>query len=971
MAQVTWDVNKDSRVALYNGTTSLGAGATPQNQIGLYSGYLYRTLLGFNYSFTGMTAISAATLYVKTSSQVNVAFGASPDIYLRRLTASWSEGTANSPMSGSNAVEWSNQPAQTSTNQASGSLGTVENTWKSFNITALVQDAYTAGTFYGLVLMAQNEAGGGDVGEIWAREYSTSSDPYIVVTYTTNSVPGSPTSMSAGGSLVGTTPSLSFTHSDPDGDALLNYDLQVSTDSTFASVTHWNVSAQTTGISGNVVTRTYAGTALSRGTTYYWRARTRSSSGESGDGAWSSTQSFAVRQLPTVSLAEPSATGRLGRLSFTPGSGWASPRLYVGWTFSCADGGTQETYEVEVYNDNAGAVGTSLYDSGPVTSTAASLVVPATLTEANYYHVRVQVTCSHGETSSWTSYVRFRTRWGTAVHRFDMTSAPSTLALSGLLTTTGASSAVELEYATGATTTTPTTWYSSVSAAGLARYFFYRVWLLAWGSSPATSPSLDELRISYSSAVLAADVWAQAASAFTVDTGTFVYGTQSVVGTGDGVAARTFYQQVDVTPNTDYVLSARLKTQGNAGAFIALAGASSGSVFAQSTAVTATSDWSRVETPVWNSGANTSVYVQLAIGSTAGNKAWFDAVKLEASRVVTPWTPSFLAEAVVLDAGGLQIDASNGGIFRLRTSGSDVVTLNAGGLTIGRDAAADSVSLASTANPLQIGPASGANLVVDAAAVQARNNGAAATLLLQDSGGKVTINGASSPTTNASGLQLGADVNVYRSAADTLKTDDKLIVASTSSAKDQITIPDTTAGAGLTIGGDTNLYRAAASQLKTDDDLVVTGYASILGHTPVKGSTGTATTVPYNAATTWYKVGNHEAVFTPAYSGQRWLIVGTYVFQDNSALTSVVDDFALRLDSNNTGTLLAWLQVNRHQLPGVASAYISGATMAVYTATSTATVYAYLYTESTATGHTATIYVNSDYGTKVQVFPLG
>ena len=36
--------------------------------------------------------------------------------------------------------------------------------------------------------------------------------------------------------------------------------------------------------------------------------------------------------------------------------------------------------------------------------------------------------------------------------------------------------------------------------------------------------------------------------------------------------------------------------------------------------------------------------------------AWYDAIKLEASTVVTPWTPGFLGKAVALDAGGMSVD---------------------------------------------------------------------------------------------------------------------------------------------------------------------------------------------------------------------------------------------------------------------------------------------------------------------------
>ena len=77
---------------------------------------------------------------------------------------------------------------------------------------------------------------------------------------------------------------------------------------------------------------------------------------------------------------------------------------------------------------------------------------------------------------------------------------------------------------------------------------------------------------------------------------------------------------------------------------------------------------SRMATGVWNSGNNTQVTVRCINEGAVGTTAWFDAIKLEASTVVTPWSPGYVANAVVLDAGGLQIDGSQGGIFRLRAN---------------------------------------------------------------------------------------------------------------------------------------------------------------------------------------------------------------------------------------------------------------------------------------------------------------
>jgi hypothetical protein len=96
-------------------------------------------------------------------------------------------------------------------------------------------------------------------------------------------------------------------------------------------------------------------------------------------------------------------------------------------------------------------------------------------------------------------------------------------------------------------------------------------------------------------------------------------------------------------------------------------------------------------------------------------------------------------------------------------------------------------------------------------------------------------------TSAADGLVLGGDANLYRSASNTLKTDDALTVAANTtlgdSSADTVTInagpvnlPNATSAAdGLLLGGDANLYRVAADALRTDDSLAVGGNATIFG----------------------------------------------------------------------------------------------------------------------------------------------
>ena len=83
-------------------------------------------------------------------------------------------------------------------------------------------------------------------------------------------------------------------------------------------------------------------------------------------------------------------------------------------------------------------------------------------------------------------------------------------------------------------------------------------------------------------------------------------------------------------------------------------------------------------------------------GIVVGNEYWVDGVQLEEGRVASTWTPGALGLAAVLDRAGVQIDAKEGGIFRLRGSTGgvrDLVELGPGGLVIGGDTDLTSPSL--------------------------------------------------------------------------------------------------------------------------------------------------------------------------------------------------------------------------------------------------------------------------------------
>ena len=102
-------------------------------------------------------------------------------------------------------------------------------------------------------------------------------------------------------------------------------------------------------------------------------------------------------------------------------------------------------------------------------------------------------------------------------------------------------------------------------------------------------------------------------------------------------------------------------------------------------------------------------------------------------------------------------------------------------------------------------------------------------------------------TTVNVGMTIGQDTNLYRSGVDTLRTDDNLGIVGNfnvdgntilgDSNADTVTInagpvnlPNATSAAdALVLGADANLYRSAADTLRTDDSLVVDGNLTVNG----------------------------------------------------------------------------------------------------------------------------------------------
>lgn len=675
MATTTFSANKDARLA--NNGSNMGAGASDYLPVGLYTGFLYRSIIGFSYSFSGMTSISSAILHLKTSSQHYVAFGSDPDVTVRRITANWSEGTAVS-LSGSNAVVYPG-PAATNTNSATFDVSTAENTWDTVDITAMMQDALAAGVFYGVQLRAVDEGSATDVTEFYAREYG-SNDAYISVTYSTQTVPSAPTinSPTAGEIVTSTTPTISITHSDPQGDAAVSFDMEVDAVAGNGVAADWASLAWSTYTDTSDLTNpiTKVTGALSRGQWYALRARTADSLGY---GAWSATRWFKVGSLATATVTVPT-NGHTAKVYYDSGSN-TTPHFEVTWSFSDSDSHTQASASIKVYADSAGSPGSLLHTHAHTGALTTAKLTGYTPANGTYYHISVTPTCTLMAGTESTKN-RTRVRWGRASYYYDMTTAPVLFGAPAYNVSLPANTAVTVEYATTASTTEPTTWYSTLAAAGApARYVWHRATLMGWGSATPTSPSLLDLTLSYDNNVIAPDYWDFSDSQSTIDTSTFLQGTRCLKERGTGAAHETIQDITGLVPGLTYILSAAIKAEGAADAYFYFADAGFNVLATIDANINATQDFTRVSTNPFVA-TTTSGYISMVMEGDTGTFAWFDAVKLEPSTISTPWSPGFISGGVSVDSGGLQVDGTEGGLLRLRGSGGsalNVVELGARG----------------------------------------------------------------------------------------------------------------------------------------------------------------------------------------------------------------------------------------------------------------------------------------------------
>jgi hypothetical protein len=519
-------------------------------------------------------------------------------------------------------------------------------------------------------------------------------NPAFYAYLTTETAPYKPTTESYG-VVTSATPTIRLNVTTPDASALTTVKFVI----TGTTPSHGPVTITATGgpwASGSWVSYTLASAdlgwtpAAGDKLTYHGIA-------SNGGGTTTGDESaeFTINSASPPTITDPGAGPVIAHPAISAGLVGAT----VAWTFNDAQGEAQSAYQVCLYADSGGAKGALLTgaDSGKVSSVGArsATVTPTSgLTNKADFWVGVTTWDVHDLASSEAT-VKTRMAWGRHEGRHDLGATPTVWTAPVVSTTVPANSTVIAEWTSTAAGTGQTGWMANFGAVALQRWLHWRVWLFGWASATPTSPSLDAIQLQYTStANVVPDLWTVGASGASLDTSVSKYGTQSLkVPCTGGNTTRVVTQSIPVKAYTAYVISGSilvLKTGGTVSGSIDLYDGANTRVATNALTAT-TSDFTQVSSAPYTTGAETSLTLRCVVvdgTGSSGSVVWFDAIKAEASTVVTAWSPGFVGRPCIVDAGGLAVDATTGvgGTFRLMASTGtayDTVELGTHGLKFG------------------------------------------------------------------------------------------------------------------------------------------------------------------------------------------------------------------------------------------------------------------------------------------------
>jgi hypothetical protein len=720
MATKNFTISKDASVVYTGSGQNLGQGAGDNVAVGYISstGWLLRGLMEFNLDFSGVTAITSATLYVQAYNrpgQNNTIWemGSGMDIY--RNTSAWSEGTrgADGVWYSTNAVTWANKPAYTSTGfkrittaqipNATPDLGDVY----ALDVTDIVRSwapvTVTGGSGsanHGITLkmVSETSANGGGV-EFRTKEDSainggsSYAGAFIVLTYDSTTAPTATPSEPTTTGEVASIYNL--------GDTELTWS---ETSKTALPVLAWSYVANGGGAQTSWRVRIYDNST--GGSTIF----------DSGTVTASGYQNASSLNVPRYNNTAGGNTDYVA--TYCPG-----PTALQG-----------------TLPDNGG-IWASGYDG---------------LEGGDQYWWNVEVTSAAGLTSTATTRYPFKVRWGQDAYYFDLGVSYASTAehQTTINAATGGAQAVRLYASSSSSTVVPTAWYSSLTAAApaSARYMWVLV-RLAQNANATGAPSVSGLDALWNSSSTQPDGWAidttAGAHALALSPSHKRFGTRAAkftVNSSPGITASgsiSAYRNsagdgVPVSPDTVYTFSCYVYDNGDAG--VGTSGIIKLKVFqgGRLNAVLDSADllvasdphtsflavdkepatgigWRRMSV-TFSSGGNSVIRPAVECTNFTNGKIIFvDGALVEEGSVIRSYTPGTVNSPAVVEGMGVQVDAAAGGKMRLRGSSGlarDIVQLGANGLNFGANTPVSIYQTADNSNSLTVSGALAASSTI-------------------------------------------------------------------------------------------------------------------------------------------------------------------------------------------------------------------------------------------------------------------
>lgn len=315
-----------------------------------------------------------------------------------------------------------------------------------------------------------------------------------------------------------------------------------------------------------------------------------------------------------------------------------------------------------------------------------------------YLYARARDT--YGEWGAWGNGA-IKVRWSQAIFEHNVGAGAAQMVFSpGALAGSSPSRAFLFRTASDAAANTPTVgaWKTSIGEAEGGPYLNILV-RLAIGRDTTTPTSLADMGFTYLGTAQQPDKWAYSGdddTAWALSEAERRYGTKSLKWVRQSATMTSAEAISDVAgdpyvvpvvKNTQYTFSIWVKGNLNQGTLYGFVRAEGGDLASTASVALTGNVWQRLTT-TFLTGEETRVAVGLhydSNGTGAGDTLYVDAVQLEEGPVASSWNPGQTG-AVIVDVGGITIDASRGATLRMRGSdggANDVVQLWEKGLLIG------------------------------------------------------------------------------------------------------------------------------------------------------------------------------------------------------------------------------------------------------------------------------------------------